>query len=176
MHQALAISLSRAVSALDEGSLTADALPSGPRAGLASRRQQLREALAPCGPQRAAANLATLANMSFRGEPSQAMLTAIGKQDVADLADLPEWALAAACKAYRLAEIGDGHWRPKAGELRTEALRRAETHMRELAQIERVLAAPLALGRRPPATPEQRAEMSRRLRDLGARLAMSEGA
>jgi hypothetical protein len=171
MHQALEISLARALNALDEGgAMSATALPSGPRVALKNRRDVLRGALAPSTPQAAARTLATLSEMAFRGEPTREMMAAIAKQNVADLVDLPAWALDAACRAYRLAEVGDGHWRPTAGMLRAEAVRRMEPLVRELALIGRALDAPVALAAPAAASPEQRERMNALWHDLKARM------
>ena len=173
MTRALEASLARALSAVeDDGRLSAVTLPSEARDALMVRRDRLRSAMAPTGPARTAAILATLSGMSYRGEPEQKMVTFLAKQDVTDLCTLPEWALERACQAYRLAEIGDGHWRPTAGELRTYVLRKCEPWHVELEKLRRVLTAPrLDAPRSPPATPEQRAKMRSMFEQLKAKMA-----
>ena len=170
MPQAHELRLSRLTEALGEsGGLPAESLPAGVRAEFLARRAVLRAALAPCGQRRAAAILATLAAMAFRSEPSREVAAAIARQAITDICDLPEWALTGAARAFRLAEVGDGRWRPTAGELRTEALGRMAMHLRDLRRLDRVLSARLLPARR-PATPEQRAAVLAGLRSLAGRL------
>ena len=170
LNQALDCSLAKALSALDDGSLSVDTLPSGPRVALRSRREQLRAALAPAGADLTAKILATLAGMPMRTEASRDAARALALQDVHDLSDLPWFALDGAARAYRLKERGEG-WHPTAGDLRQEAIRRVEPHARELAKIGRVLDSPL-LDKPAPrrASAEQREEIKARFAELSARM------
>jgi hypothetical protein len=176
LRQGLDISLSRAIVALDEGrALTADVLRNEVRAELHSRLALISAALAPCGPERASAILARLAGMAMRVELSRATAAALARQDVEDLRDLPDFALSDAAQGFRRGEVGNPPWHPTVGELRQEALRRAEPYLRERARIRRVLGAKL-LEAPKPATPAQRAAVLAGLKALGAKLAADKAA
>jgi hypothetical protein len=143
MHPALAVALSRALLALADREFDAATLASGQRLALERRRQDLARSLAPCGRERTAALLATIAGMaSSRSEVDPNMAGALAAQDLEDLQGFPEWALSAATQAYRTGVIGGGKWRPTAGELAKEARRLASEFAQEHAQIARVLDAP----------------------------------
>lgn len=173
LRQALELALARAANALDGGGpLPADILARDERSALMARRVTVNAALAPASLGKIASTLATLGNMARRGQPSREMETALAKQDIADLADLPEWALSAACKAYRLAEIGTGEWRPTAGQLRTEAVKRMDWLVRERAKLARVLDAKVIEEAPAQATPDQRKRISEGLRALAAKMAL----
>lgn len=60
---------------------------------------------------------------------------------MADLADLPAFALQRACERFRKGEAGDGKWAPSIGELRAETRRLCEDLEREKAEIITVLSA-----------------------------------
>lgn len=139
MHPALTAALSRALSARDDGSLDSATLASGQVVGLNTRRARLTEAMLPAGERFALAILATLGAMPTRTEPNEEAARGLAAQDAADLAPYPAFALSAAVRAYRLAEIGDGKWRPTAGMLAKEASRRAAPFESELWRIRRVL-------------------------------------
>jgi hypothetical protein len=124
---------------METGDLNALALPSGPRSGLTSRRDALQAAMAPCSKQRAASLLASLGGMAARSQPDPETARALAVRAVEDLSDVSEWALAEAVRAYRIGDIGDGHWRPTAGELRIEARKRERRDREELWRLNRVL-------------------------------------
>jgi hypothetical protein len=142
--QALGLALSRAKNALDHGDLPADALPSAARHGLQNRLADLRAALSPATRDQVRAVLATLSDMPTRAETDPAKLLYSFERDVADLSDLPEWALAAAARAYRRGEVGDGHWRPTAGEVAKLARDKVRHWCEEAAKISAVLNARIA--------------------------------
>jgi hypothetical protein len=162
MHPALAMSLSRALSAVADHAFDAATLTSGQRVALERRRQDLARSLAPCGRTRTAAILATLGGMaSSRSEVDPEMAVGLVRQDIEDLERFPEWALAAAAQAHRTGVIGGGKWRPTAGELAKEARRLAGELAQEHAQIARVLDAPTPA---PLVAEEDRAAVMKRIR------------
>lgn len=174
LRLALDLALTRASNALDEGGpLPMAALSRDERSALMARRVAINAALAPSSKRGVAEALATLSNMSRRGQPSEKMEDALAKQDVDDLIDLPEWAVSAACRAWRLAEIGDGHWHPTAGQIRAEAQKRMEVFVRERAKLARVLDAPVREPAPVQASPEQRKRVLDGLRALAAGKAVS---
>lgn len=140
MSQALSMALTRATNALRDGLTPAD-LPSGTREGLVTRGQELALALAPADPNRVRLILATLADMAGPTETDPNKARFAIERDVADLSGLPEWALAAAARAYRRGEVGDGRWRPAAGEVAKLARAKCEAARAEAYRIERVLKA-----------------------------------
>lgn len=169
MSQALDIALARAVMAIEEGSLSAQALPEGARLGLATRARELDASLARAHADAIKKILATIADMPTKVETDAAKLRFALERDVSDLSEFPEWALAAAARAYRKGEVGDGHWRPTAGDLASYARQRVAAHRREREKIGQVLRARMT----PPqkaASPEQRKRVADGLRELAARL------
>lgn len=163
MSQALDVALVRAVSAAEEGSLTERELPAGARLALASRARQLSDALAPSEPETVRKILSTLSDMPSQTEADRAKLRFALERDVSDLREFPEWALAAAARAYRKGEVGEGKWRPTAGELATYCRRKVLAHAKELLKIERVLKARVEPPRK-PISPEQRKSMADQMR------------
>lgn len=138
-HYALAGWLAHAITSADNGKLSALTLPSGPRSGLESRRDALRDCLAPCPKARIAGLLASLGGMASRAQADPDTAKALAIQSLDDLSDVSEWALGEAVKAFRLGQIGDGRWRPTVGELRIEARKREAPHREELWKLGRVL-------------------------------------
>ena len=142
MSRPLGDALIRAYSELRFGELTTAHLPSGARLGLKSRRHELETALTPAEPDRIRIILATLADMPAQVETDPAKIRFAMERNLADLAEFPEWAIAAAARSYRKGEVGDGKWRPTAGELAKFARARVRAWREELAKIEAVLSAP----------------------------------
>ena len=142
--QALGLALSRAKNALDHGDLPADALPSAARTGLKNRLDDLRMGLAPATRDQVRAVLLTLADMPRSVESDPAKVLYSFERDVADLSIFPEWALAAAARAYRRGELGEGHWRPTVGELSRAARAKIKDWCEEAAKISAVLDARIA--------------------------------
>jgi len=145
------------------GSIREERLPAALRARLERRREDVALALRPAPRERIAAVLASLDGMVARGESDAAEAEFAFRRDVEDLVGAPEWALEAAAAAFRRGEVGEGKFRPTAGELRREASRRAAGYAEEAAKIERVLrarieAAPAPLG------PERRRRLAEALR------------
>jgi hypothetical protein len=170
MRYTLAQSFSSALMALENGTMTPDTLPSEPRVALQRRGEQLRLALEPCGAARARVVYATLAAMVARNETNPEVARAVAAQDVADLSSLPDFALTAAATAYRVGQLGDGKWRPTAGELAVEARRRASDHRIELAKINLVLA---GADKAKPSEPRVSRERWKELSDMLASVAAS---
>lgn len=167
--QALGLALSRAASALTNGELPPDALPSAARHGLQNRLADLRVALAPAKPDAVRAILLTLADMPTKGESDPAKLRYSLELAVSDLEGLPEWALASAARAYRRGEIGDGHWRPTAGELAKLARERLLDWHKEASQIDAVLTARIEPGSK-PIDADRRKRLADMLREAAAGL------
>lgn len=131
--------LTAANSAVETGELNALTLPSGPRSGLTSRRDALRDCLTPPPKARIASLLASLNGMAVRAQTDPGAATALAIQALEDLSDVSEWALAEAVKAFRTGELGDGRWRPTTGELRIAARKREAKHREELWKLNRIL-------------------------------------
>lgn len=163
------MALSRARSALAGGELTSDALPTAARHGLQNRLADLRGALWPAKPDAVRAILLTLADMPTQVESDPSKLRYSLERDVSDLACLPEWALASAARAYRRGEIGDGHWRPTAGEIARVAREKARQWIEEASRIDAVLTARLAPASK-PIDPERRKQLADILRAAAAEL------
>lgn len=141
-HAALLDALDKALAALDDRSLSSATLASGQIVGLRSRMNSLTAAMAPCTRPRIAAILASLDGMAARTAGDADMAKALMLQDVEDLDGVSEWALVASARAFRRGDIGSAHWRPTAGELRVDALRRETSYRREMHRLSRVLDAP----------------------------------
>jgi hypothetical protein len=142
MHPAVEGALAMGLSALQEGSLHSGVVPNGALVSLRSRRAQLEACLAPASTEVIVVALASLGNMPGQSIPNPTEVAALAAQDVEDLADVPGWALVEAARAYRRGEVGDGKWRPTAGQLRKEAIKRATAVRGEVWRIKRLLDAP----------------------------------
>lgn len=142
MLQAVAEGLSAGLAALDNDMLHRETVPVAVVHSLRLRRQELMAALAPAPRPFILKVLASLNGMAARGVASEAESLAMARQDAEDLSDVAPWALEAAARAFRRGEIGDGKWRPTAGELRKEARRREDEPRAELFRIGRLLDAP----------------------------------
>jgi hypothetical protein len=66
---------------------------------------------------------------------------AIQRIFAADLADLPLFAVEAACKDYRLGKAGDGHWMPTQAEIRRVAESYCSSAVEEAKDIRNILTA-----------------------------------
>jgi hypothetical protein len=86
-------------------------------------------------------------------------------QAASDLRDVPLWALWESADDFRRGKIGDGKMRPKTGQLRKDAKKRAESFDNEGALIDKVLSAPIA-EKVPPMELAKRKEIAVRLRTL----------
>lgn len=139
IHYALEGWLAAANSAVETGDLNSLTLPSGPRSGLMSRRDALRDCLTPCSRARAGALLASLIGMAARAQSEPGAANALAIQALDDLSDVSEWALSDAVRAFRVGELGDGRWRPTTGELRIAARKREAKHREELWKLNRLL-------------------------------------
>lgn len=168
----LDMALSKAFTAIENGNLPAAALPSGARVGLVSRSRALDEALAPALRHDILMILASISNMPTKTEIDPARVKAFLEVDVADMiaSKLPAWSLEAAARAHRLGDVGDGHWRPTAGDIVTCARQKAAAAYRERQQIAAVLSAKIEPPKK-PASAEQRKEMAERIRALAAGMA-----
>lgn len=183
MSHALQAILSSAKSAMDRGDLTTETLSVGARLGLESRSRELASALEAASPDRIRTILFTLEDMVARNEPDAAMARYSIERDISDLSDMPEWALRWAAAAFRRAEIGDGKFRPTAGELRAAAVRKVEAVRAEQYRLDAVLRAKVPPPSK-PIDPEMRAKAAEqlqlaaaafRIRDLEAERARGAG-
>jgi hypothetical protein len=73
-----------------------------------------------------------------------------------DLAGVPAFALSQACARFRKAEIGDGKFMPKQGEIRKEAMRIAKDFLEERARIQAIASAEVPPA---PESPERRKQI-----------------
>ena len=133
------MALTLGLSALDSGYLHCETIPPDVLGALVVHRADLQTVLS-------AAPRATIMKIlaSLSGMPSQAVvnedeLAALLRQDVEDLSDLSAWALESAARAFRRGEIGDGKWRPTAGQLRKEARQREIDPRADLYKLGRLL-------------------------------------
>jgi hypothetical protein len=145
------------------GAVSEARLPSALRLGLERRREDLGAALKGASEARILAALATLQRMVARAEGDAEEAEFAMRCDLADLAGVPAWALEAAAAAFRRGEAGAGKFRPTAGELRREAMRRVEGYAEELARIDRVLRARIEPARK-PLDPDRRRELAEAMR------------
>jgi hypothetical protein len=141
------------------------------RAGLEARKLELRETMRPCEPAQIGQTLMTFVDMRGGFKPgSAAEANSFNRHRAADLCEIPLWALVETVRAYRRGEIGAGVTRPTAGQLRKHAEERAAALFVEMRDIERVLAAKV-VSEPTEEDMARRAEIGRRLRELGAQLA-----
>lgn len=125
---------------------------------LRRRRVEIEMALQPAPRRTIITVLGSLGNMQSAKDSTPEEASAFVKQDIEDLADISAWALEAAARAFRRGEIGEGKWRPTAGELRKEA-RRRETYCRaELLKLRKLLDAPALNDPRPVYVDRERVE------------------
>jgi hypothetical protein len=150
------------------GKLMAKDLPDAARQALSARQICLAEGLAPANDRQIRAVLATLADMPAAAESDPLKARFALERDILDLTGLPEWALADAARAYRRGEVGDGRWRPTAGQLARLAREKCAAARREHQEISRVLSAPLETEAL--AGPEQRKAVLDMMRSLAAQL------
>lgn len=170
MHPAVEAALSAGLVALDSGLLCRETVPSGALISLNLRRCDLEAALAPAPRKAIVTVLASLGGMPSQsiGDPDEAK--ALLRQDVEDLSDLTTWSLEAAARAFRRGEIGEGKWRPTAGQLRKEARRRENEARAELYHLRRLLDAPAIEAPRPEYVPQNEIEqMHERIRKIAVR-------
>jgi len=172
MSRPLGDALSLACNALTNGRLPANALAEGARQALARRADDLARALSPASPERIRIILATIADMPSRTEEDRAKLRFALERDVADLSEFPEWALAAAARAYRKREVGDDVFRPTTGQLAVVCRQRTAAAVVERRRIAAVLTAEIEPPRK-PIEPARRAELAAALRAFGEKLAAS---
>lgn len=158
MHPALEAALSFGLSALDTGYLHRESIPEGALVKLLDRRHALEASLVPAPRNVIGKVLALLGNMPAKSVPNEEELAAFLTQDIEDLSDISSWALEDAARAYRRAEIGDGLWRPTAGQLRKEAREREVPARAELHRISKLLGAKALELPRPEYIPKSEVE------------------
>lgn len=155
-----------------DGSIGAELLPALLRHALMRRREILAAALQAAPREKILAVLASLDGMVTRAENDLGEAKFAVRRDIEDLVGLPLWALEAAAAAFRRGDVGQGKFRPTAGELRCDARQRVQAYAEELAKIERVLRARVEPPKREP-DPERRKALAAMLR--AAAIAMTPG-
>lgn len=158
MHPAVGAALSAGLVALDSGLLCRETVPSGALVSLRNRRSDIEAALVGAPRKVIASVLASLGGMPTQSIPNNDEVAALTRQDVDDLSDVSAWALEDAARAFRRGEIGDGKWRPTAGQVRKEARRRENEARAELYSIHRLLDAPALSAPRPSYIPKAEVE------------------
>lgn len=128
--------LSLAEMMIGSGDLKRGTLGEPARGALLKRLDELVLALAPCQAAKIPAILTQLDAMMAPGDAGDALTVAQAKLDLRDLSGLPEFALRGAIEAFRRGAVGDGKFRPRAGEIRLEALTRAQPFARERWRLE----------------------------------------
>ena len=144
----------------------------GARAALERRAADLAPWTAPAGLSDVFAEVMALFNGLKPRFASEAERAAQMELYTRDLSGGPRWGLAAACQAYRRAEVGDGRQMPTAGEVRLRAVRLVEGLDREARQIRAVLDAKPG---RPAPTPERCVALVAAARDLAAAMRIEAG-
>lgn len=119
----------------------ADAPSPETRDGLERRMLRLDSWLQPAGPKRTLVEVTALFTAMARSSGDATKADAELNIYVADLADLPFFALSEACKAFRQGIVGDGKWVPKPGEIRIEAAKRVASLAKERREIAAILEA-----------------------------------
>jgi hypothetical protein len=175
LPRTLDLALSRTLSAVGTqgGNLMRGDMPDDVRQALATRHALLAEALAPADKNQIRAVLATLADMPATSESDPWKARFALERDILDLRGLPEQALASAARAYRRGEVGDGRWRPTAGQLARLAREKCATATRELQRISRVLNAPVQAEAL--AAPERRRAVLAMMHSLAVQLSEPDG-
>lgn len=137
-----------------------DVVPTeGERLFLRQRGEQLDVWLQPASLRVIDAELtAMFSTMAFRSGDEKD-LTLVNRIYRDDLAGLPSFALSKACSRFRKAEIGDGKFVPKQGELRKEAMRIAQPYFEERTRVEAVMSAEVPPA--PVSLDERRATVER---------------
>lgn len=147
--------------------IPADRAPSAEiRHALQARAVVLADCLRPAGVARAQQEVAALIGLRpIRGDATdmRAVLAIYG----ADLADLPLFALSAACADFRQGRAGDGEWAPTQAQIRAQALKHLQPIAKERREIETVLAARI---QGVAATPERRAQVNAHLAETKRQL------
>jgi hypothetical protein len=143
--------LSVALCALHLGEdLTDEVLIPAERAGIEARRRSLARDMR-WGTRAEIADVLKTIKLTMGGTERLTPEHAARKldQEIHDLSDVPFWALLESAKAFRRGDVGDGKWRPRSGQLRKLAMQLAGPFIEEMAQMERVLAAPIVETRTP---------------------------
>lgn len=169
MSLQLDLALSVAYSALENGILSEAAFPSGVRVALESRARVLDASLTPAPRDAILTVLASISGMPTKAETDPANVKAFLTIEASDLSasGLPAWALETAARAYRLGYVGDGHWRPTAGDLASNARARVTAVYRERERINAVLRARIEPVKK-SASAEQRKAVADGMRSLAA--------
>lgn len=174
-YLALRVALSASIEIGLVRELPADRAPSAEiRHALQARAVALADCLRPAGVARAQQEVAALIGLRpIRGDATdlRAVLAIYG----ADLADLPLFALSAACADFRQGRAGDGEWAPTQAQIRVQALKHLQPIAKERREIEAVLTARIQGA---VASPERRAQVNAHVaetrRQLGAFSAQAE--
>lgn len=159
----------RGLAAVEEGSLHREVVPKGALISLQNRRKAIEASLMFAEPSTVVKLLTTLNRMAVRVLDDEREVEAFVRQEVEDLSDISAWALDQAVVAYRRGDVGDGKWRPTAGQIRQEARRREQPVRAELYQLQRLLDhRDLEKPKPEPLSPERREELIRLLRETAA--------
>jgi hypothetical protein len=115
----------------------------------------------PIGERGAMREVVGLLSVMALRNASEAEASALMAVYAADLAELPPFALAEACRAYRRGTLGDGKWAPTPGEIYQAALKFMEAPVKERREITSIL---LAKVEEPQITTERKAELVAEMR------------
>jgi hypothetical protein len=111
------------------------------RKSLENRLSLIKAWFAPAGEDNVKDHIAILFTVMAHRQFAEMDSKILIRVYMADLADLPAFALQRACERFRKGEAGDGKWVPSIGELRAETRRLCEDLEREKAEIVTVLTA-----------------------------------
>ena len=137
------------------------------REALERRVHRLSGAMQPIGERGAAAQVMTLKLTLETKARSDAEAEGLLDLYVKNLADLPTFAVIAACQDYQQLRAGDGKWMPKVPELRARAMVHVGPVQAERIKIERVLNARV---RPSPCGAERKARVMNTAREVASRM------
>ena len=121
-----------------------------------ARVEEISDAMEPIGERGAMRELAALFAVMAIRNASEDEASALMAVYAADLGELPAFALAEACRAYRRGILGDGKWLPTPGEIYQAAVRAVEGPAKECRAILSILSAKIS-------TPQISAERKREI-------------
>jgi hypothetical protein len=131
------------------------------RGEMVARVEEIGSAMQPIGERGAMREVVGLLSVMALRNASETEASALMAVYAADLAELPPFALAEACRAYRRGTLGDGKWAPTPGEIYQAALSFMAGPIKERNEIRSIL---LAKVEQPKISPERRAELAAEMR------------
>jgi hypothetical protein len=109
------------------------------RAFMANRVSEITQSLTRAETSALVAELTTLLRVMKLKNGDEGEMSGMLRVYIADLEDLPLWAICEACKAFRRAQVGEGVFAPTPGELRKYAQGLTTAWIEERAKLQRIL-------------------------------------